>query len=129
MSQLIIMNKEIMLQEIDSLNRTLDFVQEEQSFIKRKLSSFLDNIVLNESLIWAETLHQEILNRETAIQLLKSDIAKITLQVKIKRSVNNIMDPTIVEVFKKYKQQVGYIETEFLSWKHTTNDKFERAPY
>ncbi len=118
-----------MLQEIDSLNRTLDFVQEEQSFIKRKLSSFLDNIVLNETLIWAETFHQEILNRETAIQLLKSDISKITLKVKTSRSINNIMEPNIVAAFKIYKQQVGYIETEFLTWKHTANEKFESAPY
>lgn len=121
------MKKEIVLQEIDSLNRTLDFVQEEQSFIKRKLSSFLDNVVLNEAILWAEVIHQEILNRETAIQLLKSDIIKVTSLVKAKRSINNIVDPSIVENFRKYKQQLEYIETEFLSWKHTTNEKFESA--
>jgi hypothetical protein len=119
------MNKEIILQEIDSLNRTLDFVQEEQSFIKRKLSSYLENVVLNEALLWAESLHQEILNRETAIQLLKSDIIKLASLVKSKRSVNNIVDAGIVENFRKYKQQLAYLETEFLSWKHTTNEKFE----
>jgi hypothetical protein len=119
------MNKEIILQEIDSLNRTLDFVQEEQSFIKRKLSSYLENVVLNEALLWAESLHQEILNRETAIQLLKSDIIKLASLVISKRSVNNIVDAGIVENFRKYKQQLAYLETEFLSWKHTTNEKFE----
>lgn len=121
------MNKEIILQEIDSLNRTLDFVQEEQSFIKRKLSSFLENVVLNEVLAWAEALHQEILNRETAIQLLKNDIMKLSNLVKSKRSVNNIVDPSIEESYKKSKKQVGYIEAEFLNWKNTTNDKFETA--
>jgi hypothetical protein len=121
------MNKEIILQEIDSLNRTLDFVQEEQSFIKRKLSSYLENVVLNEALLWAESLHQEILNRETAIQLLKSDIIKLASLVISKRSVNNIVDAGIVENFRKYKQQLAYLETEFLSWKHTTNEKFESA--
>jgi hypothetical protein len=103
----------------------LDFVQEEQSFIKRKLSSYLENVVLNEALLWAESLHQEILNRETAIQLLKSDIIKLASLVISKRSVNNIVDAGIVENFRKYKQQLAYLETEFLSWKHTTNEKFE----
>ncbi|MEN9702530.1 MAG: hypothetical protein RIR55_1872 [Bacteroidota bacterium] len=123
------MNKEIILQEIESLNRTLDFVQEEQSFIKSKLGSFLDKIVLNDSLVWAETLHQEILNREAAIQLLKNDISKMALELKTKRFVNNMLDAKIVAEFKKYKQQVGYIEIQFLSWKQAANEKFESALY
>jgi hypothetical protein len=123
------MNKEIILQEIVSLNRTLDFVQDEQSFIKSKLSSFLDQMILKDSLEWAETLHQEILNRETAIQLLKNDISKMALELKTKRIVNNNVDTSIVTFFKKYKQQVGYIETEFLTWKQTANQKFEASLY
>ncbi len=119
------MNKEIIIQEIDSLNRTLDFVQEEQSFIKRKLSSYLDNVVLNEAILWAEVIHQEILNRETAIQLLKKDILNLKNKIKLKQNVSNIMDPSIIGLYKKHKQQVGYIEKEFLLWKNSTNEKFE----
>jgi len=69
------MNKEILLQEIESLVRTIDFIQEEQSFIKHKLSSLLEKRVMRNVVAWAEVLHQEIFNRETAIYLLKSDIA------------------------------------------------------
>jgi hypothetical protein len=123
------MNKEIMLQEIESLIRTMDFIQEEQSFIKRKLSSLLENMVMSDILAWAEELHQEILNRETAIQLLKGDVVTLRNQVKVKRSVNNIVDPNTVAEYKKYKQQVGYIETEFFSWKSTANEKFDSAIY
>ena len=119
------MNKEIIIQEIDSLNRTLDFVQEEQSFIKRKLSSYLDNVVLNEAILWAEVIHQEIINRETAIQLLKKDILNLKNKIKLKQNVSNIMDPSIIGLYKKHKQQVGYIEKEFLLWKNSTNEKFE----
>lgn len=123
------MNKEIITQEIESLIRTLDYVQEEQSFIKRKLSSLLENIVMNDVLIWAEDLHQEILNRETAVHLLKNDVLILRNQVKVKRSVNNIIDSKTVEQFKKYKEQVGYIESEFFKWKNTANEKFETALY
>jgi hypothetical protein len=48
------MNKEIMSQEIESMIRTLDFIQEEQAFIKRKLSSLLENMVMSDVLVWAE---------------------------------------------------------------------------
>ncbi len=123
------MNKEIMLQEIESLIRTMDFIQEEQSFIKRKLSSLLENMVMSDVVAWAEDLHQEILNRETAIQLLKSDVVSLRNLVKAKRSVNNIIDPNMVAEYKKYKQQVGYIEAEFFTWKNIANEKFESALY
>ena len=123
------MNKESIIQEIDSLNRTLDFIQEEQSFIKSKLGSFLDKMVLTDSLIWAETLHQEILNREAAIQMLKNDISKTALTLKTRRFVNNMIDEKMMDEFKKYKQQVGYIEIQFLAWKQAANEKFDSAMY
>jgi hypothetical protein len=123
------MNKEVIYQEIESLIRTLDFIQEEQSFIKRKLSNLLDNLVLNEVIVWAETLSQEILNRETAIHLLRNDILTLRNQVKAKRSINNIIDPITAIDYKKYKQQVGYIESEFFTWKQNFNQKFETEVY
>lgn len=123
------MNKEIILQEIESLIRTMDFVQEEQAFIKKKLISFLENIVMNDAVIWAEDLNQEIINRETAIQLLKRDVLVLKSNVRNKKSVNNIMDPSTTGIYKKYKQQVGYIETEFVNWKHLANEKMDSTSY
>jgi hypothetical protein len=121
------MNKENIIQEIDSLNRTLGFIQEEQSFIKSKLGSFLDKVVLTDSIVWAEILHQEILNRESAVQMLKNDISKLFLELKTKQFANNLIDAFVLAEFKKYKQQVGYIEIQFLAWKQSANDKFESA--
>lgn len=123
------MNKEIILQEIESLIRTLEFIQEEQSFIKRKLSSLLENLVKVDVVEWAEDLHQEILNREAAIKLLKGDVVNLINQVKIKRASNNIIDPSTFDAYKKYKQQVGYIEAEFYKWKTVANDKFDEVVY
>jgi hypothetical protein len=121
------MNKENIIQEIDSLNRTLEFIQEEQSFIKSKLGSFLDKVVLTDSIVWAEILHQEILNRESAVQMLKNDISKLSLELKTKQFANNLIDALVLAEFKKYKQQVGYIEIQFLAWKQSANDKFESS--
>jgi hypothetical protein len=103
----------------------LNFIQEEQSFIKNKLSIFLEKVAELTILNWAEILHQEILNRETAIQLLKNDILKLQNQVIRKRVINNILDRQIIESFKKFKQQVIYFETEFITWKNITNEQFE----
>lgn len=123
------MNKEIILQEIESLIRTMDFIQEEQAFIKKKLVSFLENIVMKDAVLWAEDLSQEIINRETAIQLLKRDVLVLKSSVKNKKSVNNIMDPSTTSTYKKYKQQVGYIETEFVTWKHLADEKMDSTSY
>jgi len=119
------MNKEILLQEIESLVRTIDFIQEEQSFIKHKLSSLLEKRVMRNVVAWAEVLHQEIFNRETAIYLLKSDIALMKNQLILIRSANDTLHPQMVLNYKKYKQQVGYLESEFLTWKHVTNENFD----
>ena len=119
------MNKEIIIQEIESLIRTLNFIQEEQSFIKRKLINFLEKVAEASILNWAELLHQEILNRETAIQLLKNDILKLQNQIIRKKTINHISDRLMINDFKKLKLQVIYIETEFITWKNNTNKQFE----
>jgi hypothetical protein len=119
------MNKEILMQEIESLVRTIDFIQEEQSFIKHKLSSLLEKRVMENVVAWAEVLHQEIFNRETAIHLLKSDIALMRNQLILIRSANDTLHPQMVLNYKKYKLQVGYLESEFLTWKLVTNENFD----
>ena len=119
------MNKEIVLQEIESLVRSLDFIQEEQAFIKRKLSSLLENMVMHDFIEWAEDLQLHIINRETAIKLLKSDIVALRNKTKATKSINNIVDASLVLDFKKYKQQVVYLEKQFMIWKNDVNERFD----
>ena len=87
------MNKEFITQEVESLIRSLDFIQEEQAFVKRKLSSLLENFVMNDFIIWAEDLQLQILNREAALRLLKNDILILKKGVKASKSSNNIAPP------------------------------------
>ena len=121
------MKKELLLQELDSFIRTLDFIQEEQSFIKRKLSSFLDNKVMSDFVIWAEELHQQILNRETAIQLLRKDVTSFKNTITSKMSNLVQLDSNQNILYKKFKAQVVYLEIEFISWKNEADIKFESA--
>ena len=116
---------EFIKQELESLIRSLDFIQEEQAFVKRKLSSLLENLVLNDFIIWAEDLQHQILNREAALRLLQNDILLLKKGVKASKSVNNIVEAKLVTEYKKYKLQVVYLENEFIIWKSEVNEKFE----
>jgi|GEM_PF-1965116 hypothetical protein len=119
------MNKEFITQELESLIRSLDFIQEEQAFVKRKLSSLLENLVLNDFIIWAEDLQHQILNREAALRLLQNDILLLKKGVKASKLANNIIEAKLLTEYKKYKLQVVYLENEFIIWKSNVNDKFE----
>ena len=119
------MNKEFIKQELESLIRSLDFIQEEQAFVKRKLSSLLENLVLNDFIIWAEDLQHQILNREAALRLLQNDILLLKKGVKASKSANNTVEAKLVTEYKKYKLQVVYLENEFIAWKSEVNEKFE----
>ena len=119
------MNKEFITQELESLIRSLDFIQEEQAFVKRKLSSLLENLVLNDFIIWAEDLQHQILNREAALRLLQNDILLLKKGVKASKLANNIMEAKLLTEYKKYKLQVVYLENEFIICKSNVNDKFE----
>lgn len=114
MSQLIKMKKEFFIQELESLNRTLDFIQEEQAFIKRKLTIYIDAMVESKIILWAEEIQQQILNREVALQLIKKDF----LLYKVSKTLDE-------QKLKKDKQQLGYLEQEFIQWKHAIDLQLE----
>lgn len=109
-----IMKKEFFIKELESLQRTLDFIQEEQAFVKQKITHYLTIFEETSWIEWAEEMQQQILNREAALHLLKMDIQKL----KGKKLVD------IVEV-KKQKQQLNYLENEFLTWKQVIDQKLD----
>ena len=121
------MKKEFIIQELESLIRSLDFIQEEQAFIKRKLIGLLENLVLNDFIIWAEDLQLQILNREAALRLLKNDILLLKKGVKASKSSNNMVEPKFETAYKKYTLQIVYLENEFIAWKCIVNEKFEAS--
>jgi hypothetical protein len=108
------MKKELFKQELESLLRTLDFIREEQAFIKKKLTNFTDNIDDTFHIQWAEEMQQQILNRESALQLVNIDISTL----KASKTIDQAL-------LKKDKLQVNYLENEFIQWKHTIDQKID----
>jgi hypothetical protein len=119
------MNKEVLYMDLDGLLSTLDVVQEEQTAIKRKLSGILDNVVSTLFINWAEDIHQQILNREAALQLLRKDIIALKKTIVQKKSVIYFFDNQYVKMITKYKEQVGYLQNEFNIWSKATAEKFD----
>ena len=119
------MNKEVLYMDLDGLLITLDVVQEEQTAIKRKLSGLLDNVVSTPFINWAEDIHQQILNREAAVQLLRKDIIALKKTIVQKKSVIYFFDNQYVKMITKYKEQVGYLQNEFIIWSKATAEKFD----
>lgn len=119
------MNKELLYQQITVLLKILDIIQEEQSAMKRRLSILLDKAVLNNYIDWAEEIHQQILNRETAIQLLRKDIIALKKVITLKKSSIIFADTIYHKSLEKFKIQISYLENEFKNWSQMTNAKFE----
>ena len=118
------MNKEVIILELASLVRSLDFIQEGQAFIKTKLTDKLEEAQDLTMVNWAEDIHQQILNRELAIQLLKKDVQQLDRSLKL-LSGNKEIGEERLEKIKKYKTQIAYLEQEFLIWKNNVNDYLE----
>jgi predicted oxidoreductase (fatty acid repression mutant protein) len=119
------MNKEVLYMDLDGLLSTLDVVQEEQTAIKRKLSVLLDNVVSNHIIDWAEDIHQQILNMEAAVQLLRKDIIALKKTIVQKKSVIYFFDNQYVKMITKYKEQMAYLQNEFNIWSKATTEKFD----
>ena len=118
------MNKEVIILELASLVRSLDFIQEGQAFIKTKLTDKLEEEQGLSMVNWAEDVNQQILNRELAIQLLKKDVQQLDRSLKL-LSGNKEIGEEKLEKFKKNKAQVAYLEQEFLLWKNNVNNYLE----
>jgi hypothetical protein len=118
------MNKELINKDLDGLLSTLNLIQEEQAAIKRKLIGLLDNMVSNQFIAWAEETHQQILNREAALQLLRKDIISLKKTIVQKKSIIYFFDNQYAKSITKYKEQIIYLDNEFKLWSKATIEKF-----
>lgn len=119
------MNKDELYKDVDGLLSKIDFIQEEQALIKRKLSGLLDHVVSNDFVEWAEELHQQILNREAALQLLRKDIFAFKKTITLKKSLIYFVENQYVKLITKYDEQIAYLDNEFKTWSKLTCEKFD----
>ena len=113
--------------DLDGLLTSLNVVQEEQTAIKRKLSGLLDNVVSTHFINWAEDIHQQILNREAVVQLLRKDIIALKKTILQKKSIIYFFDNQYINMITKYKEQVAYLQNEFNIWSKATAEKFDSS--
>ncbi len=118
------MSKEVIILELASLIRSLDFMHEEQAFIKSKLTGKLDSTQDCTMLNWVEDIQQQIINRELAIQLLKKDVQQLDRILNLNRVGGSINEDQMSQ-FKNDKEQVQYLEKEFFVWKNNVNHQLE----
>lgn len=110
-------------QENSTWKRTLDFMEQENAFMKTRLSKVLDIHHTPDFLDWAENYQNQMLMKEEAIDLLKQDI-----NAQEKRLASEYLfegQPLNTDIVKSQNQlrlQMNYVEEEFFHMKKSFNE-------
>jgi len=112
---------EQLYQENTSWIRSLDHMEQENVYLKTRLSRFTEKIQLAEQLNWAEDYQTRILQKEAAIALIRQDVHE--QEGKIADAYND-QDTALTELFQKQnilRLKIEYIENRFLLLKRSFN--------
>lgn len=110
-------------QENSTWLRTLDYMEQENAYMKNRLSKVLDGYHNQDLLVWAENYQNQILLKEEAIDLLKQDIS-----AQEKRLVSEYLfdgqqlNDEIVKSQIKIRGQMNYVEDDFFNMKKSFNE-------
>jgi hypothetical protein len=110
-------------QENSTWIRILDFMEQETSFMKTRLSKALDLLNSSDLIEWAENFQTQVLHKEAAIDLLKQDI-----QSQEKRLASeylfegNHLKDEVVKSQSQLRLQMNYVENDFNSMRKEFNE-------
>lgn len=110
-------------QENSTWLRTLDFMEQENAYMKNRLSKVLDGYLNRDLLDWAESYQNQIILKEEAIDLLKQDIT-----AQEKRLVSEYLfdgqqlKDEIVKSQVQLRSQMNYMEDDFFTMKKAFNE-------
>jgi cell division septum initiation protein DivIVA len=110
-------------QENSTWLRTLDFMEQENAYMKNRLSKVLDGYINHDLLDWAESYQNQIILKEEAIDLLKQDIT-----AQEKRLVSEYLfegqqlKDEIVKSQVQLRSQMNYMEDYFFTMKKAFNE-------
>ena len=110
-------------QENSTWLRTLDFMEQENAYMKNRLSKVLDGYLNHDLLDWAESYQNQIILKEEAIDLLKQDIT-----AQEKRLVSEYLfdgqqlKDEIVKSQVQLRNQMNYMEDDFFTMKKAFNE-------
>jgi len=113
--------------ELSSWLRSLDFMEQENAFLKNNLSRILDTFNEDGLINWADDYQGIILQREAVMDLLREDILK--QEALIAASVYNhhsFVNNRVAAVQKEIRSKIQYVEKEFQVLKGSFIHDFER---
>lgn len=121
------MKVSVVIQDLEALLRSLDFIRDEQTYIKNKLAALLETKVQVEQIGEFEDMQQQILNREVAIKLIRTDVVSLNRQAKNLSASSEMEDKKILDQLMQFKTQTSYLENEFRTWKQKVDPKLEET--
>lgn len=95
--------------------RTLDYLQQENIFLKNQLANIIKNDISSVSLEKAEYFQNEFLNKDAVIALIRYDIAK---QSKATTNLDPEAERKTAKRHEKLRSDIEKMEKEFNRLKH-----------
>ena len=111
---MIIRALEIFVLENSSWLRSLDYMEQENDFLKNNMSRILESFSEKELVNWADEYQGIILQREAAMNLLRQDIFKQeALIASVRYNHSSKTNNQIVSAQKEIRTKIEYMEKEF----------------
>lgn len=102
--------------------RTLDFMEQENAFMKRHLGKLLEGVSDTPTIEWAEACQTQILMKDEAIDLLKQDINAQEKRLASQYLFEDNQLKTDLPTFQQQlRAQIEYIENDFFLMKKNFN--------
>lgn len=102
--------------------RTLDFMEQENAFMKQRLGKLLEGISDAATIEWAETCQTQMLMKDEAIDLLKQDIhaqeKRLASQYLFE---DNQLKTDLLSFQQQLQAQMEYVENDFFLMKKNFN--------
>lgn len=102
--------------------RTLDFMEQENAFMKQRLGRLLQGFSDPDTLEWAEACQTQMLMKDEAIHLLKQDIhAQETRLASQYLFHDHTLKNELLSFQQQLQQQMEYVENDFFIMKTKFN--------
>ena len=108
--------REQMLHELETWLRTLNYIQQENIYLKNRLAEIIKNGMDDAMLEQVEYFQSQFLNKDTVITLLRQDIA---IERNLNGDLSNIKNQ---KTHDKLRKDMGLMEAEFSKLKFEFNN-------
>jgi predicted RNase H-like nuclease (RuvC/YqgF family) len=99
--------------ESETWKRYLQFIQQENNFLKTRLSQVLQNDTDIEFLERAEIFQNKFLSEDETVHLLRQDVHEMENMLTVNYSETKTMPAELVKKFKKLSRDMETVERQF----------------